>query len=190
MPNFRPARSGVRVMLAGSVLLMIAGQGAQAEQPRAKPQSDPAPKLVRTTPETQGAEQPSDVELYCKNIAQSAEEARIAWQTWKLLSLETKVQAQVALLERKRAEFEQWVEKRAKLLAEVEGHVVNIVSRMRPDAAAAQLSTTDDDTATGVLLKLKPRVASEILDEMDPARAAQLTQAMVGFSDPAGKGGM
>ena len=48
--------------------------------------------------------------------------------------------------------------------------------------AAAQLSTTDEDTATGVLLKLKPRVASEILDEMEPARAARLTQLMVGFS--------
>jgi flagellar motility protein MotE (MotC chaperone) len=49
--------------------------------------------------------------------------------------------------------------------------------------AAAQLSTSDEDTATGVLLKLKPRVASEILDEMEPAQAARLTQLMVGFSD-------
>ncbi|WP_193568084.1 MotE family protein [Labrenzia sp. CE80] len=134
-------------------------------------------------------ERQSDAELYCTNIAASAEEARLSWQTWQLVSLEAKVRQQVEKLERKQQEFEAWVERRERLLSEVEGHVVSIVSRMRPETAAAQLATTDEETAMGVLLKLKARVASNILDEMDPARAAQLTQAMVGFTDPEGAGG-
>lgn len=184
MPNSRPGLKRSSLAIAAGFLLFTSGLSRAEEVHRL-----PAPKgLAASTAKAGDEDRPSDVELYCKNIAQSAEEARITWQTWNLLSLETKVKAQVALLEKKRAEFEDWVERREKLLEEVEGHVVSIVSRMRPETAAAQLATADEDTATGVLMKLKARVASEILDEMDPARAAQLTQAMVGFTDPKKRG--
>lgn len=142
--------------------------GAAAQSPKVKPDAPATPK--------------SDAVLYCENTADAAAEARLKWQTWKLVGLEVRLQARIAELDRKQKEFEQWIERREKLLNEVEGQVVSIISRMRPEMAAAQLATSDDETATGVLLKLKARIASEILDEMDPARAAQLTQSMVGFS--------
>lgn len=182
LKNFPKGQKSMVNVLKGvfvfAVCAVLAAPGASAKSaaPAAKPeQSGPS-----------GEE--TDAALYCENIVDAADEARLSWQTWQLVSLEAKLRQQVEQLERKQAEFEAWVERRERLLSEVEGHVVSIVSRMRPEAAAAQLSTTDEDTAMGVLLKLKARVASNILDEMDPARAAQLTQAMVGFTDPKGEG--
>ncbi|GAA0771096.1 MotE family protein [Roseibium denhamense] len=143
------------------------------------------PKPVMTTAITPDAElPPRDSELYCKNIAEAASEARIEWQTWKLISLEARLRSRISELQRKEKEFEKWVERREKLLNEVEDQVVTIIGRMRPEAAAAQLSTTDEEAAVGVLLKLKARIASAILDEMEPARAAQLTQSMMGLTGP------
>jgi len=122
--------------------------------------------------------------LYCENTAGSAADARNSWQAWKLISLEARLNSRIEELARREAEFEAWVKRREEMLSEVEDQVVMIIGRMRPEAAAAQLATTDEDTAVSVLLKLKPRQASGILDEMEPGRAAQLTQTMVGISDP------
>ncbi|ADZ72305.1 MotE family protein [Polymorphum gilvum] len=126
--------------------------------------------------------QETDAALYCRNTADTAAEARLAWQTWNLVALEEKVKLRIDELERKRAEFQEWVERRERVLEEVEGHVVSIFSRMRPEAAAAQLATLEENTAVAVLVKLKARQASQILDEMEPARAAQLTHSMAGLS--------
>ncbi|MTI45924.1 hypothetical protein E1178_20155 [Roseibium hamelinense] len=157
-----------RGFLVFGALAVAASSATYAQAPMPKPDI-PQPR--------------EDAVLYCENTADKAAEARLQWQTWKLVSLEAKLRSRIEELNRKQKEFEVWVERREKLLEEVEGQVVQIIARMRPEAAAAQLATSDDDTATGVLLKLKARDASSILDEMDPARAAQLTQSMVGFTN-------
>lgn len=160
-------------LLALAAFIIAAdGHSASAQAPRQKPRSE-------------AVEPPSDSELYCKNVAEAASEARIQWQTWKLISLEASLRDRIAELQRKEKEFEKWVKRREDLMDEVEDQVVSIIGRMRPEAAAAQLSTTDEEAAVGVLLKLKARVASSILDEMDPARAAQLTQSMMGLTNTA-----
>ncbi|PVB62679.1 MotE family protein [Labrenzia sp. 011] len=166
--------SGLRQGLLAIAALSIAfaGTPATAQSPKEKPQV--VEVLVP----------PPDSDLYCKNIAEAASDARIKWQTWKMISLEARLRDRISELQRKEQEFEKWVERREDLLNEVEDQVVSIIARMRPEAAAAQLSTTDEEAAVGVLMKLKARVASSILDEMDPARAAQLTQSMMGIANP------
>jgi flagellar motility protein MotE (MotC chaperone) len=168
-------KAGVLTCLA--VQLICAGSAAQAQMPPEKPQE-------ATVAPAQPAIPYRDSQLYCKNIAEAASDARIQWQTWKMIALEGRLQARIAELQRKEREFEAWVERREQLLEQVEDQVVSIIGRMRPTAAAEQLSTTEEEAAVGVLLKLKARVASAILDEMEPARAAQLTQTMMGFTDP------
>ncbi|MHA7772950.1 MotE family protein [Roseibium sp. M-1] len=159
----------------------IAGlTGAMAQAPREKPQPGATPGVASV----QAPVPPPDSELYCKNIAEAASDARIKWQTWKLISLEAKLRGRIEELQRREREFEIWVKRREDLLNEVEDQVVSIIGRMRPETAAAQLSTTDEEAAVGVLLKLKSRVASSILDEMEPSRAAQLTQSMMGLTHP------
>ena len=50
---------------------------------------------------------------------------------------------------------------------------------MKPDAAASQFAAMDDAMAGAIIAKLPPQSASAILNEMEPARAAQLTRGMV-----------
>lgn len=168
-------RRGARVPVLLSALVAPSCAGA-AE--RAAPVTTDAKSSADAPAETQE----SDVAAYCRNTADATAEARIAWQTWKLLALQDSLKQQIDALEEKRAQFQEWVEKRNKILAAVEDHVVSIYGRMRPDAAAEQLATLDQEVAVAVLSKLKPRHASAILNEMDPARAAQLTQSMASLS--------
>lgn len=157
----------------------MAGFASAQNAPQPKPQVELA-----------GDEVLSDAELYCRNTGNIANDARLAWQTWNLISLEEKVKVRIHELEQKRAEYEAWVERREKVLSEVEGHVVSIFQRMRPEAAAAQLATLDEDTAVAVLVKLNARAASQILDEMEPARAAQLTHSMAGLTKSESEGSL
>ena len=53
--------------------------------------------------------------------------------------------------------------------------ITDIYAKMKPDAAAQQLTALDDETAAAVITKLNPRVASALMAEMDPKQAARLT---------------
>ena len=92
-------------------------------------------------------------------------------------------------LERKKAEFEQWVKRREEFLKKADESVVAIYSQMRPDAASQQIAAMDPEAAAAILAKLSPRIASAILNEMNPAAAAQLTNAMAGLPGQGGKQG-
>lgn len=175
MPRQLNRSRKVCFLVFAAVAVAITSGAAMAQAPRHKPVDEPA---------TEAVQPPQDSELYCKNIAEAASDARIKWQTWKLISLEARLRDRISELQRKENEFELWVKRREDLLNEVEDQVVSIIARMRPEAAAAQLSTTDEEAAVGVLLKLKSRIASSILDEMEPSRAAQLTQSMMGLTNP------
>ena len=80
----------------------------------------------------------------------------------------------IAELEAKRAEYEQWLKLREDFLKKAEDNVVEIYSRMNPEAAAQQIASMADDTAAAVLAKLRVRNASTILNEMEPARGAHI----------------
>ncbi|PTW60151.1 flagellar motility protein MotE (MotC chaperone) [Breoghania corrubedonensis] len=176
----RPGRRWAPVLLA---TLFAASAAGAAEQSPPAPGAGAAAHSDAPAADTQAATQESDVAAYCRNTADATAEARIAWQTWKLLALQDSLRQQIDALERKRAQFQEWVEKRNKILAAVEDHVVSIYGKMRPDAAAEQLATLDEEIAVAVLSRLKPRDASAILNEMEPARAAQLAQSMASLTN-------
>jgi flagellar motility protein MotE (MotC chaperone) len=164
----------IGLLTCAAAALAFSGMAADAQSPRRKPMVEAG---------NGKAQPPADSTLYCRNITEAASDARLQWQTWKLVSLEARLRGRIEELQRTEKDFEEWVQ-RENLLNEVEDQVVSIIGRMRPEAAAAQLSTTDEEAAVGVLLKLKARVASSILDEMEPSRAAQLTQSMMGLASP------
>ena len=128
---------------------------------------------------------PREVRQFCVNTANAAANARIAWQAARLTELTTKLRQRIAELEAKRAEYEDWLHKHDEALQEARKDIVAIYSRMRPDAAAAQLSVMDEVMAASLLTKLNSRVASAILAEMDPGRAARIANAMLGPPIPA-----
>lgn len=115
---------------------------------------------------------------YCAGIADAAADARFAWQKEQLLALEKDVEARIAKLEAKRAEYEEWLKRRNAFLAMADEAVVALYAKMRPDAAAPQLATMPEDAAAAILTKLNARAASAILAEMEAARAANLARKM------------
>ncbi len=114
--------------------------------------------------------------------ARYAADARFVRQKEALAAMEKQIQERIAQLEAKRAEYQEWLQRREAFLKKADEALVQVMSQMRPDAAAAQLTAMSEDAAAAVLAKLSPRVASAILNEMEPARAARLTTTMVGIS--------
>ena len=121
---------------------------------------------------------PSSAEQFCASISESVAESRLAAQTARLAEMESQLRQRIAELEQRRTEVKQMLERQKDIEKKADESVVAILSRMRPEAAAAQLSAADETTAAAVLAKLNPRTASAILNEIDAAKAAKLTDAI------------
>ena len=146
-------------------------------------------RRARPSPPNRRALQTSAARQYCVNIANAAADARFAWQKKTLADTEQELEKRIALLEEKTAEFQKWVTRRDEFVKKARDNLVLIYTRMRPDAAAMQLTAMDEETASAVLLKLDPRTASLILNEMEPAQAARLTAIIGGAARVAPAGG-
>jgi len=123
----------------------------------------------------------NEIPLFCSNVADPAVDARLAWQLKELEKAETLLRERIAEVEAKRAEYEKWMALRDDFLKKAEAQVVEIYSRMKPDAAATQIAGMADETAAAVLAKLSPRSSSAIFNEMDTARAAHLADLLGGM---------
>ena len=115
---------------------------------------------------------------FCANIADAAADARFSLQKQALADMEKEIESRIKVLEAKRAEYEEWLRRRNEVLVKADETVVSIYARMRPDAAALQLTNMDEEIAAAVIARLNPRVASAVLNEMEPARAAQLANVI------------
>lgn len=141
----------------------------------AKPAAKPPPASPSSATDADG-----EAAQFCRNITDAASDARFSWQVRVLEDLDKQVKESVTKLEAKRAEYEDWLKRREDFLLKIEGGVVEMYSRMRPDAAAPQIASMTEEVALSVLMKLKPRASSAILSEMEPARAARLTDSLAG----------
>ena len=121
----------------------------------------------------------NDAERYCRNIADAAKEAKFEWQVKTISELEDALAKRTTELEAKRAEIEIWLKKREEFMALAEEKLVGIYSKMRADAASAQINQLGPVTAAALLMKLQPRISSAILNEMPAADAARLASLMV-----------
>lgn len=165
---------------------------APAAVPAAKPKPDPAPKSRAdaaakpapqpkpAAPASAAADPDGEAAQFCRNISDAASDARFSWQVRVLEQLDKQVKESVDRLEVKRAEYEDWLKRREDFLHKVEDGVVEMYGRMRPEAAAPQIANMTEEVALSVLMKLKPRTSSAILSEMEPTRAARLTDSLAG----------
>jgi flagellar motility protein MotE (MotC chaperone) len=145
----------------------------------AKPGSATAPP--KPAPPQAAVPADNEVALFCSNVADPAVDARLAWQLKELEKTENQLRERIAEVEAKRAEYEKWMALRDDFLKKAEASVVEIYSRMKPDAAATQIAGMADETAAAVLAKLSPRSSSAIFNEMDTARAAHLADLLGGM---------
>lgn len=119
---------------------------------------------------------------YCTNLSDAAADARFAHKAAKLAELEAQVDARLAALEEKRAEYQEWLQKRERFLGMARESLVSIYSGMRPDAASEQLAAMDELTAAAIVARLAPRTASAVLNEMATEKAARLASIMAGMT--------
>ncbi len=127
---------------------------------------------------------PDEVERFCANIADAARDRRYALQAMELEKLKGEVDERIAALEEKRADYEGWLERRNDFLAQAEAGIVEIYSSMRPDAAAERLAEVRVELAAAILMKLEPRTAGIILNEMNSKSAATLTTIIASAARP------
>jgi flagellar motility protein MotE (MotC chaperone) len=119
---------------------------------------------------------------YCTNLADDAADARFALQLSRLRAAEEAIEERLATLEEKRAEYEEWLERRRQFMELAEQNLVAIYEGMRPDAASEQLAEMNEFTAAAVISKVPPRTASAILNEMEAEKAARLAAIMTGLT--------
>ncbi|WP_292897013.1 MULTISPECIES: MotE family protein [unclassified Nitratireductor] len=127
---------------------------------------------------------PDEVERFCANIADAARDRRYALQAMELEKLKGEVDERIAALEQKRADYEGWLQRRNVFLAQAEAGIVEIYASMRPDAAAERLAEVRVELAAAILMKLEPRTAGIILNEMNSKSAATLTTIIASAARP------
>lgn len=118
---------------------------------------------------------------YCANIAASAETLRLERRRKELAELETEVGGRLQALETRQNELRALVDRLDAFERNASEALVGLYSRMKPDAAAAQLAELDEDVAAALVLQLKTKISSAILGEMDAARAAALAKKISDF---------
>ena len=153
---------------AGAALLIIPGAFAQEA---GKPAADPASSQ-------------DEIQKYCTNIADPARDQRYLLQKQALDKLQADVNARIDVMDKRKAEYEDWLKRRDDFLAKANDGLVEIYKNMKPDAAAASLNDVKITTVAAIIMKLQARQSSLILSEMDPQKAAQVTNIMAMASDP------
>ena len=122
----------------------------------------------------------SAAQQYCFNTADTAADARFAWQARKIQEMEAELEKRARQLEAKTEDYKRWLARRDEFSRKAHEKLVGFYSRMRPDAAAVQLATLDEEMAAAVVMKLETKVASQIMGEMDPDRAAKIATIISG----------
>lgn len=117
---------------------------------------------------------------YCFTTVETAQDSRFAWQANKIKEMEAELDKRAQQLEAKTQEYKQWLARRDEFSRKAQEKLVGFYARMRPDAAAVQLATVDEGMAAAVMMKLETKVASAIMNEMDPERAAKIASIISG----------
>ncbi|AHB47771.1 hypothetical protein W911_04070 [Hyphomicrobium nitrativorans NL23] len=166
----RPTRGGI---VTGTVQSEPAASASDAADDASAPPSRPGP-LDALPPNATAAQQ------YCFNTADTAADARFAWQAKKIQEMEAELNKRAEQLSAKTEEYKTWLARRDEFSRKAHEKLVGFYSRMRADAAAAQLAAIDEETAAAVVTKLETKVASQIMGEMEPAQAAKIASVIAG----------
>jgi flagellar motility protein MotE (MotC chaperone) len=124
-----------------------------------------------------------EIRAFCSNIADAARDQRYLLQKQELEKLQSEIDMRIAKMNERRGEYERWLDLRNNFLKKAEGGLVDIYKNMRADSAAEKLELVDINVAAAIVMKLSPRLASQILNEMDAKTAANLTVIIASAAD-------
>ena len=124
----------------------------------------------------------SPAQQYCFNTADSAAEARFAWQQKKIKDMEAELEKRAQQLQERTEEYKAWLARRDEFSRKAQDKLVAFYAKMKADAAGQQIAAMDEDIAAALLMKLEPKVASLVLAEIEPTKAAKLAGIISGLS--------
>jgi len=137
---------------------------------------------VLQMPQPKGPEL-SPAQQYCASIMDTATAAQIAQQTRNLEKAQKQLDDRIAVLAEKAEVLKDWIKLREDFSARATENLVQIYTKMKPDAAAAQIAAMDEMVAAAVVSKLTPKVSSLIMTEMAAEKAARLSAVMAGAGE-------
>ncbi|MES5098327.1 MotE family protein [Agrobacterium sp. BA1120] len=132
---------------------------------------------------TSGDTSGQEIQQYCTNIIDQARDQRYLMQKQELENLQQDVDNRIAVMEARKAEYEDWLKRRNDFMQQAEGNLVNVYKTMKADAAAPQLEQVDAGLAAAIIMKLPPRQSGLILAEMDAKKAAMVASIMSSAAD-------
>ena len=197
--HLRPAPAALLVIILGAYPALAGSQpavnaaGAASPMVAASPsgaaaaQDSKHPNEAMAAPAAAAAAPANEAQRYCQNVAAAAADAHFALQTRKLNDLEGEIAKRVAALEAREAEIKDVLSRHDEAIKRADATLVAIYAKMRPDAAAQQISALDDATAAAVLEQLNARQSSAILNEIAPERAVKLVNTISGLVPNDGK---
>ncbi|OBZ96516.1 flagellar protein [Pararhizobium polonicum] len=169
-PSCAPDSLRRRLMMIAAGCTMLAMPGAFAQEVAAPAAGIPA--------------NGDEIQQFCTNIADAARDQRYLLQKRDLEKLQGDIDTRIATLEKRRAEYEDWLKRRNDFLQQAEIGLVGIYKTMKPDAAASKLELVNPGIAAAIIMKLPPRQSSLILSEMSSEKAAVLTNVISSATDP------
>jgi flagellar motility protein MotE (MotC chaperone) len=156
----------IKLVAVGAMLMLVPQVNAQQDSSR----------FPTTTAE--------DIEKFCTNIADPARDQRYLLQKQELDKLQSDVDERIAVLEARKAEYEDWLNRRNTFLKRAEGGLIEIYKTMKADAAAPQLQEMNVELAAAIIMKLPARQSGLILSEMDPEKAGMISTIISSAADP------
>lgn len=169
-PILEISETNLKKMIVGDTL-QFNGQKIHIKGAPALPEPEGYTKL--------STEQKNEIKRFCMNMRYPAGSAYLKLQINKLNKIQTDVDARIVILEAKTKEYQEWLSKRNQFLTNTKAALINIIAKMKPDAAAAELEKIDDLSAASIIMKLKPGGASAIMNNFSPEKAAEITGIMV-----------
>jgi flagellar motility protein MotE (MotC chaperone) len=126
----------------------------------------------------------NEVSQFCNNIANAARDRRYALQKQDLDKLQTEINDRIAVMEKRKAEYEDWLGRRDAFMKQAENGLVDIFKTMKPDTAAPQLEEMQTGLAAAIIMRLPSRQSGLILSEMTAKKAAAVASIIASAADP------
>lgn len=192
------SRRLVATVAAASLVLFGLSGSARAEEAAAEPaaaetSAEAAPAQPGDGAGAQAYPKPrqigemtseEEIKKFCTNIADAAKDRRYLLQKQELEKLQTDINARITILEKRKAEYEDWLKRRNDFLAQTQANLIGVYKTMKADAAAPQLEELNPEIAASIIMKLPARQSGLILSEMDPRKAAMVAAVMSSAADP------
>lgn len=181
--------SKLRQLHLGASLIAAAFVGAGAAFAEDAPAPPPPASSAESQPAAGDIAKPpanasiDEIQRYCSNIVDPARDRRYLIQKQELEKLQGAVDERLKALDKRKAEYQDWLQKRNDFLKMAEQDLVDMYKSMKPADAAPRLAATDINVTAAILLKLTPRQSGLILAQMDPDKAAKLTGLISSAAD-------